>query len=133
MFNSVCLFLLLVAGQLILDTSQFPKCFCGLGKLLIVLHHALAIYIFFGSLLFGHHKFHLIFIAVALCLNVLFHVCPISIWHNYLCDFPRKTPLPTYLNHVGSIFQLQKHTLRKLYISFICMVMFYDLQCVLKH
>jgi len=130
MKNNIEIFTLLCLVQIALDDVQFQSCRNKCGKLLIMVHHILAIYLVFGSVIFGCHKRHLFVISMALFLNMIGNMCPITKWHNTMCGHPSDTYLPTYLNHMFKGRDIQ--TMRKIYKSVLLFVILYDVKHVLN-
>jgi hypothetical protein len=128
MKNNIEIFTLLCLGQIAFDNVQFP-CPNICGQLLIIVHHILAIYIVFGSVLFERHKLHLFVICMTLFLNMIGHMCPITKWHNNICGHPPDTYLPTYLNHIFKGCAIP--TLRKIYKCLLLFVISYDVKHVI--
>ena len=128
--NNLIIYLILSLGQILLDTSQIP-CSNAMGLLLIILHHFLSIYIVFGSILLGNCKLHLCIVLLGFGLNIIGNMCPITKWHNHLCDHPPNTYLPTYLNHImhGANIKL----MRIMYMIVLVSVILYDLRCIDFH
>ena len=54
------------------------------------IHHILSIYGILGSILFGYHKEHLLFLVSVLIGWAVFGKCIFTIWYEKLCDIDSK-------------------------------------------
>jgi len=88
----VLLFIQMLNDPNIINCSSVP------GKLLLILHHALAVYILLGGYV-SDPRIHLMVVFVSFTVHYINkRLCPITVIHNKLCGFPKKTQLHTILN-----------------------------------
>jgi hypothetical protein len=85
--------------QIIIDPTLI-ECKSVLGVILIMLHHALQLSFFFGSLMYGYHEYHLVLVIVSLLVHIKLKRCPITVVHNKLCGFETNNPLVTLINRI---------------------------------
>ena len=119
------IFFVIAFIQIILDPTIL-SCKSYIGTLLIIFHHMLQWYFFIGSILFNHHKLHLIIVILALVIHKIFTICPLSIFHNKLCKFEEKKPLVTILNRVVPNYPNNIKNVIHLYYTLIICVIIYD-------
>ena len=122
----VLLLLLLVAIQILMD-NKINKCKNIYGKYLLIFHHFISIYNYFGSILLGHHLIHLIIIICAGIVFLIDNKCPITKWHNELCNFDEIFLFNTYVNIIFG----NKYA-NKIHVTLILLVILYDLYYVNK-
>ena len=85
--------------QVIMDHT-IRDCKSIAGVVLILCHHALQLFFFFGSLVYGKHEYHLVVVIVSLLIHIQQKICPITIVHNKLCKFDGNIRLVTLLNRI---------------------------------
>lgn len=107
------------------DRSNIYECKDHRGKLLIMIHHSMNIYAFFGSLLFGFHGVHICILIGALLIHILFGRCPLTTLNNEICLFDKNQPLRTFLNNV---IQTSNVTIiKRCYYILLILVIMYDI------
>lgn len=93
------LYIIIVFIQIGLDPN-IKDCKNTFGVFFIVFHHMLQWYFFIGSIVFGHHNFHMKLVIVAFFIHLIYRICPLTIVHNRICEMEEKKPLITLLNHI---------------------------------
>jgi hypothetical protein len=92
------LLVLLLLIQLYNDRKSVLECKCYVGKALIVMHHALQMYILFGGYIWNS-KLHLVVLVTAFTVHYMNNrLCPITVVHNRMCGYPEDKQLQTTLN-----------------------------------
>lgn len=125
MLNNFVLFLVILFLQSLADRSNIYECKDHSGKLLIMIHHSMNIYAFFGSLLFGFHSVHICILIGALFIHILFGRCPLTTLNNEICLFDKNQPLQTFLNNV---IQTSNMTIiKQCYYILLILVIMYDI------
>ena len=122
----VLLFLLLVYVQILMD-NKINKCKNIYGRYLLIFHHFISVYNYLGSLLLGHHLLHLIIVFCAGLVFLINNKCPITKWHNVLCNFDEVVLFNTYINIIFG----NKHA-KIMHLLLIIIVILYDLYYVNK-
>ena len=122
----VLLFLLLVYVQILMD-NKINKCKNIYGRYLLIFHHFISVYNYLGSLLLGHHLLHLIIVFCSGLVFLINNKCPITKWHNVLCNFDEVVLFNTYINIIFG----NKHA-KIMHLLLIIIVMLYDLYYVNK-
>lgn len=117
------MFIMFVCLQMLMDPNQ-KHCVDLKGKTLIFFHHVIMFYILFGSLVFGYHNIHFVFVIISFIVHKYSGICPITKWHNKLCGIKENTPLFTWLNMVAKTRRQSIH----LYYSCLFLVVIYDLR-----
>lgn len=130
----IFIFLVIFLIQVKFDYILF-KCKNILGKILILLHHLLNIYLLLGSILFENHLIHLFIILIGLIGHKLIGKCPLTIYTNKLC-FDKKEkhrPFITILNHILNILNIHnEENIKKTYYSLMILIIIYDLYFINK-
>jgi hypothetical protein len=123
-------FIVILLLQILLNRSNISTCVSAYGKLVVVLHHAVQLYIIFGSLLFGLHKFHLLVIVIAFVVHKAYGMCPITIYHNKKCKYKNtESPLKTFLNDLSPFLNISPITL---YYFVLGLLSIYDVYMINK-
>jgi len=122
----VLLFLLLVYVQILMD-NKINKCKNIYGRYLLIFHHFISVYNYLGSLLLGHHLLHLIIVFCSGLVFLINNKCPITKWHNVLCNFDEVVLFNTYINIIFG----NKHA-KIMHLLLIIIVILYDLYYVNK-
>ena len=122
----ILLFLILVVIQILMD-NKINKCKNIYGKYLLIFHHFISIYNYFGSILLGHHLLHLIIVICAGLVFLIDNKCPITKWHNELCNFDEIFLFNTYVNIIFG----NKYA-KIIHIILIILVILYDLYYINK-
>lgn len=90
--------LLLIIFQLISDISNINECVSVSGKILLILHHILQVYILYGGYFFNS-RVHITVLVLSFAVHYLHHkICPITVVNNHICGFPKNQQLHTMLN-----------------------------------
>ena len=108
------------------------RCKSNIGILLIILHQFLNITIIFGSLLFGHHEYHLLLLVGALVVHKLSGICPLTKVHNKLCKVDENKPLITILNRIVPNFPNNTKNVIILYYVILTAIISYDIISIIK-
>jgi hypothetical protein len=108
------------------------KCKSNVGILLIILHQLLNMTILFGSLLFGHHEYHLLLLVGALVVHKLSGICPLTKVHNKLCDVDESKPLITILNRIVPNYPNNTKNVIMLYYVILTAIISYDIISIIK-
>jgi hypothetical protein len=95
------LFFISFSLYFILNDKLFFKCKSLYGKILIMIHHILALSIIFLGLLFQLYYINIIFVILTALSWLILNQCLISKIHNNLCGFDKNTPFLW----IGSIFR----------------------------
>ena len=115
------LFSLLVLIEFILDpTKKMKTPYC---ILVLFFHHIISIYAMFGSLIFGYHLIHFIFLIITCLLFLYYKRCFLTIYTNNICNISQKNTFQSFGNHISKT-ENQVILLTKSYVLFILM---YDL------
>lgn len=118
--------------QLMMKRKHFSTCKSTYGRLLVVLHHILQIYILWGSLLFGFYKFHLFFITIAFFVHKTYGICPITLYHNKKCKYKNpKAPLNTIINETIRLLDLNVSPI-DCYYTILGIVVLYNIHMIYK-
>lgn len=126
---------IIVAVTLITQVYIDPiirKCQSNVGILLIILHQLLNMTIIFGSLLFGHHEYHLLLLLGALVVHKLSGICPLTKVHNKLCDVDESKPLITILNRIVPNYPNNTKNVIMLYYVILTAIISYDIISIIK-
>lgn len=117
-------YLMTLLLQIMIDPT-LVKCKSTIGVILIILHHALQLFFFFGSLVFGYHEYHLVIVFVSLLVHIKQKRCPITIVHNKLCGFETNNPLITIINRIVPNYPDNgKETVYLYYLLLICVIVY---------
>ena len=108
------------------------RCKSNIGILLIILHQFLNITIIFGSLLFGHHEYHLLLLVGALVVHKLSGICPLTKVHNKLCNVDENKPLITILNRIVPNYPNNTKNVIILYYVILTAIISYDVISIIK-
>lgn len=111
--------------QLAMDHTV-EKCESNLGKLLIFLHHALQLFFFFGSMVFGYHKYHLILLVGAISVHKVYKRCPLTKIHNTMCGFHETDPLIALINKIVPNYPNNLNETTIVYYTLIISVFIYN-------
>lgn len=126
---------IIVAVTLITQVYIDPiirKCKSNVGILLIILHQLLNMTIIFGSLLFGHHEYHLLLLLGALIVHKLSGICPLTKVHNKLCEVDESKPLITILNRIVPNYPHNTKNVIMLYYVILTAIISYDIISIIK-
>ena len=126
----IIIYLILVIIETILD-KQFRNCKNNYGKLLLIFHHFISIYLYFGSFIFGYHLIHLLFIILVGLLYKIYKKCPITIIQNNLCNFENNTLFQSYLNHIH--MYLKNMNIMHIHLIMLIIISIYDLYYINKN
>lgn len=119
------LFVLIIVIQIYMD-EMLPKCETNYGKLFIILHHMLQLFFFFGSFVFGYHRYHLVLIVGAFLVHKIYRRCPITIVHNRMCGFDDNDPLITLINKIVPNYPDNLDDTTIVYYTLLILVFIYD-------
>lgn len=98
--RNVLLFALIVFVQVSLDPA-FCACETKHGKMLLVFHHMINIGLWFGSMFFGHHALHLMFLIFAMGLHIAMKGCFLTKLNHQMCNIQtNRHVLITFTNHI---------------------------------
>ena len=118
-------FVSIVIIQFIVDHTV-EKCKSNVGKILIFLHHALQLNFFFGSIVFGYHRYHLILLVGAILVHKSFKRCPITKVHNTMCGFNENEPLVALINKLVPNYPNNLNETIIVYYTLLITVFIYD-------
>lgn len=121
---------LIMITQIYID-PVIRNCKSSMGILLIIFHQILNIFIIFGSLLFGYHDYHLLFLLIALVVHKLSGICPLTKVHNKLCEVDEEKPLITILNHIVPNYPNNTKNVIILYYFIIIGIIVYDILSIM--
>ena len=107
--------------------NKINKCKNIYGRYLLIFHHFISVYNYLGSLLLGHHLLHLIIVFCSGLVFLINNKCPITKWHNVLCNFDEVVLFNTYVNIIFG----NKHA-KIMHLLLIIIVILYDLYYVNK-
>lgn len=91
-----------------------------------MLHHLLQLYFFFGSFVFGYHRYHIVLIVGAFLVHKIHNRCPITIVHNRLCGFNDNDPLTTIINKIVPNYPNNIDDTTIMYYTLLILVFIYD-------
>ena len=98
------------------------------GRLLLMLHHALAVYILLGGYV-SDPRIHLLVVLVSFTVHYKNkRLCPITVVHNRMCGFPKKQQLKTILN----VIEPDTKRVVCLYYFFLMVAVLYDVRFLLN-
>lgn len=108
------------------------KCKNRLGKILILVHHIINLYLILGSILFENHLIHLIVLIIGLFTHKILGKCILTIYTNKLCldKKDKHKPLITLLNHIIGVYD--QDSIKNLYYSILILIIIYDLYFINK-
>ena len=84
--NRLFIFIILVIIESYLD-PDVSYCSGMYGKLLLLLHHILSVYLVIGSILLGNPELHVIISAIVVLLWVHNKRCITTVYNNKICNF----------------------------------------------
>ena len=121
------IFIIILIIEILLDKSLYNKCKNIKGKLLLIIHHMIGIYIWIGSLLFGNHLIHFIFVLVAIILFIINNGCFLTDWTNEICEFDKNMLFKSWINIIFG-----NKNAKSIYIFLINIIILYDLYYINK-
>lgn len=121
------IFIIILIAEILLD-STFRKCKNINGKLLMIIHHFIGVYVWLGSVLFGNYLFHFLFILIVQILYI-FHDgrCFLTKWHNKLCDYDENEKFKSWLNII-----FKGYNVNMIYMILLNIILLYDLYYINK-
>ena len=127
--NKIILFLLLVLFSFSIDKYNNPcKNESLYVNILHLLHHVFSNFLFYGSLFFGYHLYHLLIILLTYLSWYFYNGrCIVSDLYNKLCGFPIKTRLKDIT------YYLTEHLLQIDFYTFLTVIVLYDLINIIKN
>lgn len=81
-----------------------------LSDMISFIHHIVSLYGILGSILFGNHKEHFIFLIIVLFGWAIFGECVLTIWYEKICDITpnsKRSHLDILSRIVETIFQIE--------------------------
>ena len=87
----------------------------------------IGIYIWIGSLLFGNHLIHFIFVLVAIILFIINNGCFLTDWTNEICEFDKNMLFKSWINIIFG-----NKNAKSIYIFLINIIILYDLYYINK-
>lgn len=126
------LFVILILIVQVYIDPVIRKCENKLGVIMIFLHQLLNMTIFFGSLLFGCHEYHLILLIGSFLVHKISGICPLTKIHNNLCKVNENKPLVTILNRVVPNYPNNTRNVIILYYVILTMIIIYDITYIVK-
>jgi len=126
---NICWFVILTLVQTMFD-STYCRCVSTLGRVLLVIHHAINIGFIIGSVLFGNHLLHMIILLGSLFLHITLRGCFLTKINNSLCK-TEGTLFTTFGNHIMRTLNLS-HLIYPTYYVIAMLVVIYDLYFVLN-
>lgn len=122
--QNVFLFILIVLVQVLMDPT-YRACETQCGRMLLILHHMIAIGIWLGSVLFGHHRLHLLLTTLIGGLHIALNGCFLTPINNEMCNFEQKhRPFITFANHISSFTGSKLYRFTFFFVAFL--VVMYD-------
>jgi len=132
--NFQCIYLIIVFVSFILEQSKSPcKYLTYQSILLSFIHHTISNYSYFGSLLFGYHKFHLLFLFSVFIGWVLMYkfgykfTCILTYYYNNLCGFDKYAHFNDIVYYIRRALNIKKPST----IGYI-IVLVYDILTIYK-
>lgn len=95
------IFFLLFTFVFIYRDDLLWKCKSSLGRILFVLHHILTSLILFSGILFGWYYINIFIIIATVVSWYTYDKCILSIYHNKLCGYKKKT----HFNNIGLLIR----------------------------
>ena len=118
----------LLAMFQMLSDPNISECPQASGKVLLLLHHALAVYILLGGYV-SDPKIHLAVVVVSFTVHYMNkRLCPITVVHNRMCGFPKKQQFKTILN----VIEPDTKRVVCLYYFFLMVAVLYDLRWLIS-
>jgi len=118
----------LLALVQMLSDPNIAKCPKTPGKALLMIHHALSVYILLGGYV-SNPRIHIMVVLVSFTVHYLNkRLCPITVVHNKMCGFPRKQQLKTILN----VIEPSPTRVVCLYYLFLMVAVLYDLRWIIR-
>ena len=128
-FN-LLIFILLVMFESYLD-PDVTRCSRSTGKLLLLAHHILSVYILTGSILLGYPEFHVVVSITVIILWIKYSRCVTSIYNNKLCSFDNNYKFKNYFFHIRNYLQVDYY-IAEAFIFKIFLLLLFDLYLILR-
>jgi len=120
--------------QVLLDKDLANTCETKEGKIIMILHHMLSVYIIFGGFIFNNYKLHLTIIVISFIIHFVMKICPITKLSNKLCNINEDTRMITLLNHITGIYSYDSDIpsldIRTYYYPLLILIIMYDLHYI---
>jgi hypothetical protein len=126
--NRLNIFLFIVLLSVTLDNTYF-QCFTPSFYTFFnnFFHHILSMYLWFGSLIFGHYKLHLLFLATVLSFQYFYGwKCVITLEYNKACSFTKDEHHKDVIFFLGNLMPLNFP-----YYKLIVLLVLYDVYSLL--
>ena len=95
---SIIIFVLLVLLESFIDPDISP-CSRLDGKLLLITHHVLSVYILTGSILLGNPIVHFIISSATILVWLKYNRCVTTMYNNRLCNFNSDYKFKNFFYH----------------------------------
>ena len=128
--NGLFIFILLIMFESYLD-PDVTYCSGIYGKLLLLAHHVLSVYLVFGSILLGSPELHVIISTIVVLLWVHNKRCITTVYNNKLCKFEDNYQFKNYFYHFRTTFKAN-HWVVEAFVFQIFFLMVLDLYLIYK-
>jgi len=130
-FCKLYILIIITLIQTLFDPTLYA-CTTLSGRFLLIIHHAINIGFWTGSLLFGHHRLHLMILIIAIVLHMLLDGCFLTTLNNRICKInPDKHVLVTFINHIMNFLGCKKYVIFVYYLMAIA-IAYYDIRYMIS-
>ena len=128
--RNLVIFIFLVMFESFID-PDVVLCYRPSGKLLLLAHHVLSIYILTGSILLGSPEVHITVILITVLLWIKYNRCVTTIYNNKLCNFDDEYKFKNFFYHFRNFFGVD-HFIAEGFMFKIFLLLVFDLYLVMK-
>lgn len=128
--SNILIFIFLVMFESYLD-PDVTLCGRPLGKLLLLAHHVLSVYILTGSFLLGSPELHFVISIAIILLWLKYNRCVTTIYNNKLCNFDSNYKFKNFFYHARNILNV-KHFVAEAFLFKIFLLLVLDLYLIMK-
>ena len=128
---NLTIFILLVMFESFLD-PDVTKCACWSGKLLLLAHHFLSVYLLSGSILLGYPELHVVVNLIVIIVWLMYNKCVTTIYNNRLCNFDKDFKFKNFFYHIREFFGVN-HFVAEGFLFKIFFLLVFDLYLIYKN
>lgn len=121
------IFIALILFQIYMDKSV-SSCESEPAKVIILMHHALSVYIYLGAVLLPYHVEHTFVALISVLFQLFYGMCPITNITNNLCEFEEHRRMPTVFDIL-----FEKHTSRAITYSLVFLAIINSLRVHIRY
>jgi len=128
--RNLLIFILLIIFESYID-PDIVKCSNWSGRLLLLLHHVLSVYLVLGSLLLGSPITHVIVNLLVILVWFKYKRCVTTIYNNKLCSFDDNYTFKNFFYHLRNLFNAN-HYLKEGFLFNIFCILLFDLYLIYR-